>query len=105
MFLNESAKKWSSILTEELGIKDQNKLNWMSNLATVHELYEGLQANASVDGGTFQPVGYGEQLLIVKTDVVLLIKRVDGLHRIEQTLHGCITGVWRDAVVEVFQEV
>ena len=53
MFLNESAKKWSSILTEELGIKDQNKLNWMSNLATVHELYEGLQANASVDGGIY----------------------------------------------------
>lgn len=53
MFLNESAKKWSSILTEELGIKDQNKLNWMSNLATVHELYEGLQTGASVDGGIY----------------------------------------------------
>lgn len=53
MYLNESAKKWSSILTEELGIKDQSKLNWMSNLATVHELYEGLQSNASVDGGIY----------------------------------------------------
>lgn len=54
MFLNvESAKKWFSILTEELGIKDQNKLNWMSNLATVHELYEGLQSGASVDGGIY----------------------------------------------------
>lgn len=53
MFLNESAKKWSSILTEELGVKDQNKLGWMSNYASFHELYEGLQTNASVDGGIY----------------------------------------------------
>ena len=61
--------------------------------------------DAGVDSGTFQPVGYREQLLIVEADVVLLIKWVDSLHCIEQTLHGGIAGVGRDAVVEVLQEV
>lgn len=48
MFINEQTKKWSTILTEELGIKDQNKLNWMSQYATIHEIHEGLQ-NGGVD--------------------------------------------------------
>ncbi len=48
MFINEQTKKWSTILTEELGIKDQNKLNWMSQYATIHEIHEGLQT-AGVD--------------------------------------------------------
>ena len=61
--------------------------------------------DAGVDSGTFQPVGYREQLLIVEVDVVLLIEWVDSLHCIEQTLHGGITRVGRDAVVEVLQEV
>ena len=61
--------------------------------------------DAGVDGGTFQPVGYREQLLIVEADVVLLIEWVDSLHCIEQTLHGGIAGVGRDAVVEVLQKV
>ena len=61
--------------------------------------------DAGVDGGTFQPVGYREQLLIVEADVVLLIERVDSLHCIEQTLHGGIASVGRDTVVEVLQKV
>lgn len=52
MFLNESAKKWSNILTEELGVQDKGKLGWMSNYAAFHEVYEGLQTG-SVDGGIY----------------------------------------------------
>ena len=50
MFTNEQTKKWSSILTEELGIKDQNKLNWMSQYATIHEIHEGLQSGVATAG-------------------------------------------------------
>lgn len=54
MFINEQTKKWSTILTEELGIKDQNKLNWMSQYATIHEIHEGLQtAGADASHGIY----------------------------------------------------
>ena len=41
--------------------------------------------NAGVDSGTLQPVGDGEQLVVIETEVVLLVERVDGFHSIEQT--------------------
>ena len=53
MFLNESAKKWSNIITEELGISKGSKLDWMSNYAAFHEVYEGLQSAPSADAGIY----------------------------------------------------
>ena len=43
MLLTENSQKWSQIITEELGVKDQNKLGWMSKYAQVHELHESMQ--------------------------------------------------------------
>jgi hypothetical protein len=50
--INETLNNWSNIITEELGVKDQNKLSWMSQYARNHEVYEGLQTG-SVDGGIY----------------------------------------------------
>ncbi len=47
MILNETQQRWSNIITEEYGIKDQNKLGWMSQYAQNHEIYEGTQNPAN----------------------------------------------------------
>lgn len=52
MILNETQQRWSNIITEEYGIKDQVKLGWMSQYAQNHEIYEGVQTG-SVDGGIY----------------------------------------------------
>lgn len=44
MFLTENSQKWSNIIAEELGVKDQNKLGWMSQYAQNHEIYEAVQS-------------------------------------------------------------
>ena len=47
--------KWSNIIAEELGVKDQNKLSWMSRYAQIHEAVEaqrGLSINEGIDAGT-----------------------------------------------------
>lgn len=70
--INES-QKWSSIITEEYNVTDANKLNWMTQYARNHEVYEALQAqggNASQGiystplntlgaGNPMMPVGIG----------------------------------------------
>ena len=61
--------------------------------------------DASVDGGTLQPVGDGEQLIIVEAEVVLVIERINGFHRFQQPTGSVFTGGRRDTIVEVFQEV
>ena len=54
MLINETQQKWSNIISEELGVKDANKLSWMSKVAQIHELYEAQQSNqVSVDGGIY----------------------------------------------------
>jgi hypothetical protein len=54
MILNENVTKWSSIISESLGVSNKQKLNWMSQYAANHEVFEGLQnANAAVDGGIY----------------------------------------------------
>jgi hypothetical protein len=53
MILNEAQQKWSSMITETLGITDQKKLSWMSQYAANHEVFEGQQshtANVSANG-------------------------------------------------------
>lgn len=53
MILNETQQRWSNIISEEYGIKDQNKLGWMSQYAQNHEIYEGLQSSGNVSGGIY----------------------------------------------------
>lgn len=53
MILNETQQKWANIITEEFGVKDQNKLSWMSQYAQNHEIYEGQQTSGNVSGGIY----------------------------------------------------
>ncbi len=54
MILNENVTKWSSIINESLGVENKQKLNWMSQYAANHEVFEGLQnTGAAVDGGIY----------------------------------------------------
>ena len=50
MFLTENSQKWSNIISEELGVKDQNKLGWMSQYAQNHEVYEAVQVGDPAAG-------------------------------------------------------
>lgn len=50
MLLTENSQKWSNIIAEELGVKDQNKLSWMSQYAQNHEVYEAVQAGDPAAG-------------------------------------------------------
>ena len=50
MLLTENSQKWSNIIAEELGVKDQNKLAWMSQYAQNHEVYEAVQAGDPAGG-------------------------------------------------------
>ena len=52
MLLTENSQKWSNIIAEELGVKDQNKLGWMSQYAQNHEIYESVQTG-DVSGGIY----------------------------------------------------
>lgn len=56
MMITENSQKWSQIISEELGVKDSNKLGWMSQYAQNHEIYEAVQANGAgvnVGGGIY----------------------------------------------------
>lgn len=50
MLLTENSQKWSNIIAEEYGVKDQNKLSWMSQYAQNHEVYEAVQAGDPAAG-------------------------------------------------------
>lgn len=50
MLLTENSQKWSNIISEELGVKDQNKLAWMSQYAQNHEVYEAVQSGDAAGG-------------------------------------------------------
>ena len=66
----------------------------------------GLQVeDAGVDGGTLQPVGDGEQLFVIETEVVFLIEWVDGFYGCQKAAYGSLAGSRSNTVVEVFQEV
>ena len=52
MLITENSKKWSQIISEEFGVKDQKKLSWMSQYAQIHEIFESVQTG-SVDGGIY----------------------------------------------------
>ena len=48
--ITENSQKWSSIISEELGVKDQSKLSWMSQYAQNHEVYEAVQSGDPAAG-------------------------------------------------------
>ena len=50
MLLTENSQKWSNIIAEEMGVKDQDKLVWMSQYAQNHEVYEAVQAGDPAGG-------------------------------------------------------
>ena len=50
MLLTENSQKWSNIISEELGVKDTNKLAWMSQYAQNHEVYEAVQSGDAAGG-------------------------------------------------------
>ena len=48
------ANKWSQIITEEYGVQDRNKLDWMSKYAQIHTIHEAQQSpTLSLDGGIY----------------------------------------------------
>lgn len=51
--ITENSQKWSQIISEEFGVKSQEKLSWMSQYAQNHEVFESVQTNASIDGGIY----------------------------------------------------
>lgn len=56
MYLTENEQMYSQIIKEEYSITNQSKLNWMSKLAQIHQVYEsrkGIQSiNEGMDPGT-----------------------------------------------------
>ena len=66
MFLTENSQKWSNIIAEELGVKDQNKLSWMSQYAQNHEIYEAVQSGdpaAGIYSTPLNTLGMGNPML------------------------------------------
>ena len=73
MFLTENQQKWSNIITEEYGVKDQTKLAWMSQYAQNHEVFEGVQTNSTrVDGNIYttplNTMGMGNPMMPYNAD-------------------------------------
>jgi len=54
MQLNESQKHYAQLITEELGVKDPQKLKWMAQYSQIHAIYEGIEA-----GGNPAAIGAG----------------------------------------------
>jgi len=55
-------EQWSKFLTEQFDIKDQSKLDWVSEYASVHEIHEsmlGVNVTPNTDNPNFLPNGGG----------------------------------------------
>lgn len=66
MLLTENSQKWSNIIAEELGVKDQNKLSWMSQYAQNHEIYEAVQSgdpSAGIYSTPLNTLGMGNPMM------------------------------------------
>ena len=50
------SQMWSKMLTEQFGVKDQDKLNWVSEYAAIHEIHE---SQIGVNGGNVLPGANG----------------------------------------------
>lgn len=56
MINQNGSQMWSKMLTEQFGVKDQDKLNWVSEYAAIHEIHE---SQLGVNGGAVLPGGNG----------------------------------------------
>ena len=66
MVLTENSQKWSQIIKEELGVENTQKLNWMSQYARNHEVFEGLQAgdpSANIYSTPLNTLGMGNPMM------------------------------------------
>ena len=50
MLLTENEQKLSQVISEELHVTDNSKLEWMSKYANIHQIHEGLQNTNGVGG-------------------------------------------------------
>lgn len=50
---NNGAQMWSKMITEQFGVKDSEKLNWVSQYAAIHEIHE---SSLGVQNGTMIPL-------------------------------------------------
>ena len=46
------SQMWSKMLTEQFGVQDREKLNWVSQYAAIHEIHE---SQIAVNGGQVLP--------------------------------------------------
>jgi hypothetical protein len=54
IFITEkNTQNWSNMIKEEFGVEDKNKLSWVSQVAAIHEAYEG--STLGVNGGVGIP--------------------------------------------------
>lgn len=54
IFITEkNTQNWSNMIKEEFGVEDKNKLSWVSQVAAIHEAYEG--STLGVAGGVGIP--------------------------------------------------
>ena len=49
---NNGAQMWSKMITEQFGVKDSEKLNWVSQYAAIHEIHE---SSLGAQNGTMIP--------------------------------------------------
>ncbi len=56
MINQNGSQMWSKMLTEQFGVKDQDKLNWVSQYAAIHEIHE---SQIGVNGGQVMPGNVG----------------------------------------------
>ncbi len=66
MILNENVTKWSNIISETLHVENKSKLNWMSQYAANHELFEAVQTGdpaAGVYSTPLNTIGMGNPMM------------------------------------------
>lgn len=59
MLLNESEKQFANIITEEYGVKDTTKQEWMARLAQIHTIHESRKGISAINEGGIQPNNVG----------------------------------------------
>nr|DAF28200.1 MAG TPA: major capsid protein [Caudoviricetes sp.] len=66
MITEQNNNKWAQIISEELGVKDSAKLAWMSKMAQVQEIKEGIDAghgSANIYATPLNTLGMGNPMM------------------------------------------
>ena len=66
--ITENSQKWSQIISEEFGVKNPQKLSWMSQYAQNHEIFEsvqttGVRADAGIYTTPLNTLGMGNPMM------------------------------------------